>query len=155
MNLEKFSEGAQKLRVLGIKVTQNGVPAAEQLWDEECRRNIYSASKSFTSCAAGFAVKEGLFSQPALRRGAVNRGGSANLLAENHGKILHGIKAHLGGDFLYGQAGREQERFRVAKAGVFDILGEGLAPHLLKETGDVGLIIIEHLRQVGYAQIVR
>lgn len=62
MNLEKFSEGAQKLRVLGIKVTQNGVPAAEQLWDEECRRNIYSASKSFTSCAAGFAVKEGLIS---------------------------------------------------------------------------------------------
>lgn len=62
MNLEKFGEGAQKLGVLGIKVTQNGILTAEQLWDDECRRNVYSASKSFTSCAVGFAVKEGLVS---------------------------------------------------------------------------------------------
>ena len=32
----------------------------EKYWDEDCRRNIYSASKSFTSCAVGFAVQEGL-----------------------------------------------------------------------------------------------
>lgn len=62
MDLNHFSEGAQRLGVLGIKVTQGGVLTAERLWDEECRRNIYSASKSFTSCAVGFAVKEGLLS---------------------------------------------------------------------------------------------
>lgn len=62
MDLKKFGEGAQKLGVLGIKVTQNGVLTAQQLWDEECRRNIYSASKSFTSCAVGFAAAEGLLS---------------------------------------------------------------------------------------------
>lgn len=62
MDLNRFSEGAQRLGVLGIKVTQGGVLTAEKLWDEECRRNIYSASKSFTSCAVGLAVKEGLLS---------------------------------------------------------------------------------------------
>lgn len=62
MELQRFEEGAQKLGVLGIKVTQNGVLTAQRLWDGECRRNIYSASKSFTSCAVGFAVKEGLLS---------------------------------------------------------------------------------------------
>lgn len=62
MNLQKFGEGAQKLGVLGIRVTQNGAETAQQLWDEECRRNIYSASKSFTACAVGFAVTEGLLS---------------------------------------------------------------------------------------------
>lgn len=62
MDLNRFSEGAQRLGVLGIKVSQNSVLTAEKLWDEECRRNIYSASKSFTSCAVGLAVKEGLLS---------------------------------------------------------------------------------------------
>ena len=62
MNLDKFGEEAQKLGVLGIKATQGGVLKAERLWDEECRRNVYSASKSFTSCAVGLAVKEGLIS---------------------------------------------------------------------------------------------
>lgn len=62
MNLQKFGEGAQRLGVLGVKITQNGVLTAQQLWDDECRRNIYSASKSFTSCAVGLAVKEGLLS---------------------------------------------------------------------------------------------
>ena len=28
--------------------------------NRKCRRNIYSATKSFTSCAVGFAVQEGL-----------------------------------------------------------------------------------------------
>lgn len=62
MNLEKFNEVAAKLGVLGIKVSQNGKLIAQKLWDEECRRNIYSASKSFTSCAVGLAVQEGLLS---------------------------------------------------------------------------------------------
>ena len=32
------------------------------LWDDDCRRNVYSASKSFTSAAVGIAQREGLLS---------------------------------------------------------------------------------------------
>lgn len=62
MDLSAFIEEAKQLHVLGIKVTQNGELVAEWHGDEECRRNIYSATKSFTSCAVGFAVQEGLLS---------------------------------------------------------------------------------------------
>lgn len=62
MDFTKFSEKAEELRVLGIVISQNGEEIAKKIWDEECRRNIYSASKSFTSCAVGFAVQEGLIS---------------------------------------------------------------------------------------------
>lgn len=62
MDLSAFIEEAKQLHVLGIKVTQNGELIGEWLGDEECRRNIYSATKSFTSCAVGFAVQEGLIS---------------------------------------------------------------------------------------------
>ncbi len=60
MNLDKFVEAARKLGLLGVKVTQNDELKAEWLFEPEIRRNIYSASKSFTSCAVGFAVQEGL-----------------------------------------------------------------------------------------------
>ena len=62
MNLEGFKEKVGALGVLGVVVTQYGEEKAKYLWDEECRRNVYSASKSFTSCAVGFAVQEGLIS---------------------------------------------------------------------------------------------
>lgn len=62
MDLKAFSKTAPELGVLGIKVTQRGELIGKELWDEECRRNVYSASKSFTSCAVGFAVQEGLLS---------------------------------------------------------------------------------------------
>lgn len=62
MNLERFAQRAQKLGVLGITVTQNGKEIAKQLWDDECRRNVYSASKSVTSCAVGMAIAEGRMS---------------------------------------------------------------------------------------------
>ncbi len=62
MNLETFEPKAKALGVLGLKVTQRGKELAYKTWDEECRRNVYSASKSFTSCAVGFAVQEGLLS---------------------------------------------------------------------------------------------
>lgn len=62
MDLTKFKERAGALGVLGVVVTQDGEEKAKYLWDEEGRRNIYSASKSFTSCAVGFAVQEGLLS---------------------------------------------------------------------------------------------
>ena len=60
VDLQKFIEKAEPLRILGIKITQNGELIGGHFWDENCRRNIYSASKSFTSCAVGFAVQEGL-----------------------------------------------------------------------------------------------
>lgn len=62
MDLRDFYEKAQPLGILGIKVTRDGELVAKKLWDEECRRNVYSATKSFTSCAVGFAVQEGLLS---------------------------------------------------------------------------------------------
>ena len=54
MDISDFIGAAKTFHVLGIKVTKDG--------DPECRRNIYSATKSFTSCAVGFAVQEGLLS---------------------------------------------------------------------------------------------
>lgn len=62
MDLEKFSASAEAIGVLGLKVSQHGTVIAHKTWDEECRRNVYSASKSVTSCAVGFAVQEGLLS---------------------------------------------------------------------------------------------
>ena len=62
MDIRKFAEAAGPLGALGIVVTQDGQELAKYTWDEECRRNIYSASKSFTSCAVGMAVSEGLLS---------------------------------------------------------------------------------------------
>ncbi|MCD8021059.1 MAG: beta-lactamase family protein [Clostridiales bacterium] len=62
INISNFEEHTQGLAVLGLKVTQNDEELVYKLWDEECRRNVYSATKSFTSCAVGFAVQEGLLS---------------------------------------------------------------------------------------------
>jgi CubicO group peptidase (beta-lactamase class C family) len=60
--LERFSARAEELRVLNIRVLREGELAASADWDEEIRRNQYSASKSFTSAAVGFALREGLLS---------------------------------------------------------------------------------------------
>lgn len=62
MNISEFIETAKTLNVLGIKITKDNETAAEWYSEAECRRNIYSATKSFTSCAMGFAVQEGLIS---------------------------------------------------------------------------------------------
>lgn len=62
MNISEFIEIAKGLNVLGIKVTKDNETVAEWHSEGECRRNIYSATKSFTSCAVGFAVQEGLIS---------------------------------------------------------------------------------------------
>lgn len=37
MNLEKFYEKAEALRLLGIVITQDGEEKVKHLWDEECR----------------------------------------------------------------------------------------------------------------------
>lgn len=62
MDLTKFTGNAAKLNVLGIRITQNDKLIATWQSDYECRRNVYSAAKSFTSCAVGFALQEGLLS---------------------------------------------------------------------------------------------
>ena len=63
MNISEFIEIAKGLNVLGIKITKDNETVAEWHSEEECRRNIYSATKSFTSCAVGVAVQEGLIWQ--------------------------------------------------------------------------------------------
>ncbi len=62
-SISEFIEIAKGLNVLGIKITKDNETVAEWHSEEECRRNIYSATKSFTSCAVGFAVQEGLIWQ--------------------------------------------------------------------------------------------
>ena len=62
MDISDFIGAAKTFHVLGIKVTKDGDLINEWYSEPECRRNIYSATKSFTSCAVGFAVKEGLLS---------------------------------------------------------------------------------------------
>ena len=62
MDISDFIGAAKTFRVLGIKVTKDGDLINEWYSEPECRRNIYSATKSFTSCAVGFAVQEGLLS---------------------------------------------------------------------------------------------
>lgn len=62
MDITKFIEEAKPLGILGIKVTQNDELTAQWHLEEECRRNLYSVAKSFTSCAVGFALQEGLLS---------------------------------------------------------------------------------------------
>ncbi|MCD8076757.1 MAG: beta-lactamase family protein [Lachnospiraceae bacterium] len=61
-DITHFEEHIKDLSVLGIKITQNNEDLVHKLWDEECRRNIYSATKSFTSCAVGFSIQEHLLS---------------------------------------------------------------------------------------------
>jgi CubicO group peptidase (beta-lactamase class C family) len=60
--LDRFSARAEELRVLNIRVFREGGLVASADWDEEIRRNQYSVSKSFTSAALGFALREGLLS---------------------------------------------------------------------------------------------
>ena len=62
MNLDSFVKQIEGLGVLGVKVSQHGELIAQWHSEGECRRNVYSAAKSFTSCAVGFAVQEGLIS---------------------------------------------------------------------------------------------
>jgi len=55
----------EKTRSLGIKnllLWQDGVIRGELHYDEECIRNAYSATKSYTATAAGIAIADGLLS---------------------------------------------------------------------------------------------
>ena len=57
-----FEDKASELNVNGMMISQGGKLIFERHWQDDCRRNIYSASKSFTSAAVGIAIGEGLLS---------------------------------------------------------------------------------------------
>ena len=59
MNLSRIEQQAAELRLLGLIVSRHGETLYTKTWDSPCRRIVFSASKSFTSCAVGFAVQEG------------------------------------------------------------------------------------------------
>lgn len=60
MNLMNIEQNAENLRLLGLIVAQRGETLYQHNWDSPCRRLLFSASKSFTGAAVGFAVQEGL-----------------------------------------------------------------------------------------------
>lgn len=60
MNLERIEQQADALRLLGLVISQGGETVYTHFWDIPCRRLLHSASKSFTGCAVGFALQEGL-----------------------------------------------------------------------------------------------
>ena len=57
---EAYLRAAEKKRVTGVIIYQENEKILEKHFDDNCRRNQYSASKSFTSAAVGLAVREGL-----------------------------------------------------------------------------------------------
>ena len=62
MNLDRVIQQGAELRLISLLVSQHGNQIARYCWDDDCRRNVYSASKSFTSAAFGIAMREGLVS---------------------------------------------------------------------------------------------
>lgn len=62
MNREVFDRFAQEYRILNVIVKKDGDAVFRADYDEEIRRNQYSATKSFTSAAVGIAAGEGLLS---------------------------------------------------------------------------------------------
>lgn len=62
IDLTSLDQTARNAGVLGLRVTQHGEDRGVYHWEDECRRNIYSASKSFTALAVGIAAREGLLS---------------------------------------------------------------------------------------------
>ena len=73
MNLERFIEEAKAIGLLGIMISRCGEEIAHVNLDYECRRNVYSATKSYTALAVGFAVQEGIANH---RRGCKGAGES-------------------------------------------------------------------------------
>ena len=61
-DFSRFCEIAGGLGVLAVRISQGGELIFHHNWDDDCRRNLYSATKSFTSAAVGIAQGEGLLS---------------------------------------------------------------------------------------------
>ena len=62
MDISKIEKENSELRIVNLQVWKDDCMVFRRDWDEEIRRNQYSASKSFTSIAVGIAQKEGLLS---------------------------------------------------------------------------------------------
>ncbi len=62
MDLTRFFEIGDGLGLFSVKISQHGEMLAVHHRDDDIRRNIYSASKSFTAAAVGIARREGLLS---------------------------------------------------------------------------------------------
>lgn len=62
IDFTEFSNKASPIGLLGVMVTPQSGQTESWFAEPDIRRNIYSASKSFTSLAVGFAVQEGLIS---------------------------------------------------------------------------------------------
>lgn len=62
IELQRFVERAAPLGALGVMITRRGERVAEHFFEGSHRRNLYSASKSYTSLAVGIALREGLLS---------------------------------------------------------------------------------------------
>lgn len=63
-DIEKYvaAAGEKQLGTYAIIVKQHGETIASHFWRKDLRHNIHSLSKSFTSCALGIAIDEGLLS---------------------------------------------------------------------------------------------
>ncbi len=59
--LQAFVRNTTGLTIQNVVVLQHGEQVAQYDWEPDARRNIYSATKSFTSTAVGMAIDEGLF----------------------------------------------------------------------------------------------
>ena len=62
INIEPLEKEQGQLGIWNLRVIKDGKTILAKDWEEEIRRNQYSASKSFTSVAVGIAQKEGLLS---------------------------------------------------------------------------------------------
>lgn len=62
MDLTRIIAKGAELHLVALMVTSHGEQLIRYNWDDDARRNIYSASKSFTSAAFGIAMREGLVS---------------------------------------------------------------------------------------------
>lgn len=62
MDIREIEKRAKEFQILNLRVCRQGELILKRDWDDEMRRNQYSASKSVTSIAVGIAVKEGLLS---------------------------------------------------------------------------------------------
>ena len=60
MDFQEFEQQVSGEKVYGVMASQSGKLLGKKIWDLDCRRNVYSAAKSVTACAVGFAVQEGL-----------------------------------------------------------------------------------------------
>lgn len=62
LDLTRMIERGKELRMISLRISQHGELVGRHNWDDDCRRNLYSASKSFTAAAVGMAQSEGLLS---------------------------------------------------------------------------------------------